>query len=230
MLILSLPTPMWFTSLRMTRGRFMDIPSRRGRDGIRIPESGLAARIFRSGSASESVGSEVLDGAGVIGDSIGAADTQCLAAAGTSPGAERFITEAPSPAAEAHAAELLAHAAGAQPPILSTETGKRPADTPPLAARAASAQAHSAAMVMADRPRAIHHAEAPAWERVAAAERVVAVVVERAAAADVVDRRSQSRYVLRYVPGSLKIWKWREAICGERRCTLTNFIGPIFRN
>jgi hypothetical protein len=75
---------------------------------------------------------------------------------------------------------------------------------------------------MADRPRAIRHAEAPAWERVAAeqrvaAERVVAAVVERAAAADVVDRRSQFRYVLRYVPGSLKIWKWREAICGERR-------------
>jgi hypothetical protein len=72
---------------------------------------------------------------------------------------------------------------------------------------------------MADKPRAIRHAEAPAWvaEQRVAAERVVAAVVERAAAADVVDRRSQSRYVLRYVPGSLKIWKWREAICGERR-------------
>jgi hypothetical protein len=67
---------------------------------------------------------------------------------------------------------------------------------------------------MADKPRAIRHAEAPAW---VAEQRVVAAVVERAAAADVVDRRSQSRYVLRYVPGSLKIWKWREAICGERR-------------
>src|SRR5208282_2954820 len=78
----------------------MDIPSWRGRGGIRIPESGLAARISHSESASESVGSAALDGAGVIGDSTGITDTQGLAAAGTSPRAERFITGAISPAAE----------------------------------------------------------------------------------------------------------------------------------
>jgi hypothetical protein len=77
------------------------------------------------------------------------------------------------------AAELLAHAAGAQPPILSTETDKRPADTLLLVARAASAQAHSVAMVMVDKPRAIRHAEAPAWE----AERAVASEVEGMVAA-----------------------------------------------
>ena len=49
-------------------------PIWRGRDGTRIPESGLAARTSRSDSASESASSAVLDGAGVIGDSIGVAD------------------------------------------------------------------------------------------------------------------------------------------------------------
>ena len=199
---LSLPSPMWFMSRRIIRGWFTDIPSWRGRDGIRIPESGLAARISHSDSASESVGSAVLDGAGVIGDSTGITDTQCLAAAGTTRGAERFITEAVSTAAEAYAAELMvraaelmAHAAdsGRQPPGLSTETGRRLEDTLNPAVRAAHARAPSAAMSMADRPRAIRHAEAPAWvaeQRVAAAEREVAVVAEREAAAGVIDRRS----------------------------------------
>ena len=68
-------------------------------------------------------------------------DTPCLAAAGTTPGAERFITETPSTAAEASAAEayaaermvraveLLVRAAGSQRPGLSTETGRRLEDT-----------------------------------------------------------------------------------------------------
>ena len=89
----------------MIRGWFTEIPSWRGRDGTRIPESGLAARTSRSESASESAGSEVLDGAGVIGDSIGITATQCITTAGTTPGAERFITEAVSTEVEAHAAE-----------------------------------------------------------------------------------------------------------------------------
>ena len=65
---------MSFTSPRMIRGWFTEIPSWRGRDGTRIPEFGLAARTSRSESASESASSEVLDGAGVIGDSIGITD------------------------------------------------------------------------------------------------------------------------------------------------------------
>ena len=44
--------------------------------------------------ASESAGSAVLDGAGVIGDSIGITGTQSTTTAGTTPGAERFITGA----------------------------------------------------------------------------------------------------------------------------------------
>ena len=88
------------------------------------------------------------------------------------------------------AAELLAHAVEsttvpAQPPGLSTETSRLLEDTPNPAVRAAHARAPSAATTMADRPRAIRRAEAPAWvaERVAAvAERVAAAVVERMAA------------------------------------------------
>ena len=70
----SLPTPMSFTSPRMIRGWFTEIPSWRGRDGTRIPESGLAARTSRLEWASESASSAVLDGAGVTGDSIGMTD------------------------------------------------------------------------------------------------------------------------------------------------------------
>jgi hypothetical protein len=52
-------------------GLFMDIQSRCGRGGTRIPEYGLAARTCHSDSDSESVGSGVLAGAGIIGDAIG---------------------------------------------------------------------------------------------------------------------------------------------------------------
>ena len=97
---------MSFTSPRMIRGWFTEIPSWRGRDGTRIPESGLAARTSRSESASESASSAVLDGAGLIGDSIGITDTQCITTAGTTPGAARFITGAISTEEEARAAEL----------------------------------------------------------------------------------------------------------------------------
>src|ERR1019366_980189 len=120
---------MWFTSRPITRGRFTDIPSWRGRDGTRIRESGLAARTSISEWASESVGSEALAGAGVIGDSIGVADTQCMAAAGTTPGAERFITVAISRAAESRAAELHAaglHAAELHAAELATVPAPRP--------------------------------------------------------------------------------------------------------
>jgi len=160
----------------MIRGSFMDIPSQRGRDGTRIPESGLAAHTSSSDSASESVGTEVSDGAGVIGDSIGVADTQCSTMAGITPGAERFITGAISPE-EARAADLMVAAAestvhAAQPPGRSTETGRRHEAMLHPAVRAASARAPTAATTMADRPGAIRRAEAPAW----------AVVVERAVA------------------------------------------------
>jgi len=62
---------MSFTSLRMTRGWFTEPPSWRGRDGTRTPEFGMTARTSGSEPASESVGSEVMDGAGIIGDAIG---------------------------------------------------------------------------------------------------------------------------------------------------------------
>ena len=109
----SLPTPRSFTSPRTIRGWFTEIRSWRGRDGIRIPEFGMAARIFRSGWASESASSAVMDGAGIIGDSIGITDTQSMTTAGTTPGATRFTTGATSTEAEAHAADLpAAKAAG----------------------------------------------------------------------------------------------------------------------
>jgi hypothetical protein len=49
----------------------MDIPSWRGRDGIRIRESGLMARFFRSEWDLESDSLAAMGGAGGIGDLIG---------------------------------------------------------------------------------------------------------------------------------------------------------------
>lgn len=98
------------------------------------------------------------------------------------------------------AAELTAHAAElrtvpAQPPDLSKETGRRLEATLNPAGRAAPARVPSAATAMADRPRAIRHAEAPvpvAEQRTAAAEQRTAAVAEdltvAAAVADVIKR------------------------------------------
>ena len=74
--------------------------------GTRIPESGMAGRTFHSESASESASSAVLDGAGLIGDSIGITDTQFITTAGTTPGAPRFTTGTITTEEEARAADL----------------------------------------------------------------------------------------------------------------------------
>ena len=83
---------MWFTSLPTIRGSFTEVPSIRGRDGMHIREFGLEDLTFHSDLASESAGSEVLAGAGDIGDSIGTADIRFMAAAGIFPEAPRFTT------------------------------------------------------------------------------------------------------------------------------------------
>jgi hypothetical protein len=131
-----------------------------------------------------------LDGAGVIGDSIGVADTQCTTMAGTTPGAERFITGAMPTEQEARAAELMADAAElttvpAQRPGLSRETSRRLEAMLHPALRVASARVPSAATAMADRPRAIRHAERPAS---VAEQRAAAVAGRVVAVAGVINR------------------------------------------
>jgi len=163
---------MSFTSPHIIRGWFTADPSWHGRDGTRILEFGLAAPISRSGSVSESVGSEVMDGAGVIGDSIGMAGTQFITTTATIPGATPSITGATTTGAWARTAEFIT--VPAQPPGLSTETGRLLEDTLNPAVRAARARAHSAAMTMVDRPEAIRHAAAAV--SVAAEGLMVAVV------------------------------------------------------
>src|ERR1035437_9206404 len=107
----------------------------------------MTARTSRSESASETASSAVLDGAGLIGDSIGKTDTQCITTAGTTPGAPRFTTGAVTTEEESRAAQLapaptqgtglppetLADAAEfttvpAQRPDLSTEALRLPED------------------------------------------------------------------------------------------------------
>jgi hypothetical protein len=167
----------------ITPGSFMDIPSWLGRDGIRIPESGLAVRSSPGASVSESAGSAALVGAGDTGDSIGVVDTQRLAVAGISRAAGRFTTVATSAEAESRAAELSTTELG---PGRSRVTVRRLVDTLRLAERAAHARARSAATIMAASPEAIRRADEPVW---AVAVSVVAAEAELVAvAADAVNR------------------------------------------
>ena len=77
----------------MTRGWFTEDQSIPGPDGTRTLASGLVGRTFRSDLDLELAGSAVMGGAGRIGDSIGMADIQSMAATGTTPGVERSTTE-----------------------------------------------------------------------------------------------------------------------------------------
>ena len=125
---------------------------------------------LRSDSALELAGSAVLDGAGVIGDSIGMTTTQSTTTAGTTRAAERFITETISTGEEASAGvetNVQRGASGnrgvAKPPARPFEGDRRQLeDTPSPAARAAFAREPSAATATAERPGAIPRAEAPA--------------------------------------------------------------------
>jgi hypothetical protein len=105
----------------------------------------------------ESVGGEVSDGAGVIGDSTGITITRSITTAGITPAAERSTTEAVLPGLEACGAEVST----AEGQGRSTETGKRPGDTRHHTARAAYDRVPSAATAMADRQGASRHAGAP---------------------------------------------------------------------
>src|SRR5579863_809490 len=174
--ILCRATPKLFTSRRTIPGWFTDIPSWHGRGGTRTPESGLAVRTFRSGSASESAGSAALDGAGAIGASIGTADIQFMAAPGTTRAAAYFTTGTLF-TGEGRVPEFITVLA--QCPDPSTETARLREGTLHLAVRAvsapvapsvvttagvkaASAPEPSAATTTGERPGAFRRAETPA--------------------------------------------------------------------
>ena len=174
----SLPTPMSFTSPRMIRGWFTEIPSWRGRDGIRIPESGLAARTSRSESASESAWFggfgwgwghwgfdwhnrlRNLQPRQVLLPEQHVLQPEQLLPRQEASGALAEERASAEPSGNRGAAEFTT--VRAQPPGLSTETAGRLEDTLNPAVRAASARAPSAATTMAERPGAFPRAEAPA--------------------------------------------------------------------
>src|SRR5208283_4379439 len=189
---------MWFMFPHTIRGWFMEVRSWRGRDGTRIPESGLAAHTFRLASASESDGSEVLVGVGDIGDSIGITITPFLTMPGTIPGAGHFITGTLSTEAEGPAAEH-SPAGGTGPPTRvsavapdlpivpvqlpgpSRETPRLREGTPHPAVKRASNRVPSATTTTAARRGIMRRAEAPA----SAVEDSTAAA---GAAADIVNR------------------------------------------
>src|SRR5271157_2464364 len=168
---------------------------------------------------------------------------QCTTTAGTTLGAERFITgatptEQGAAAADltvdrmAIAADFTASAASrvsaptppraaesttipAPLPGLSRETDKRLEDTLHPAVRPAHGRVPSAATAMAGRQRAIRHAAAPAsvTEQRKAADLMVAEDLTAAVVATAVGTGNRSYVVFLLV---CKTLKWREAICGER--------------
>jgi hypothetical protein len=154
--------------------------------------------------ASQSGGSEVLAGDGVIGDSTGITTTQGLTTAGITRGAEPFTTGAVLPEGRPVVGDLPAVLGQRQG--LSREIGRRPADTLHRAARAAYAQAPLAATVMAVRRGVIPRAEAAAW----VAEAHMAEGDLTAAAADG-GNRAQVVF-LRFA----KLSQWRKGLCSER--------------
>jgi len=147
-----------------------------------------------------------------------------LITAATSTGAEAQAVEFPTAATSTEAGGAAADfpAVPAQRTGLSTATSRRREDTLHPAVRAALARAPSAASRRADKPRPIRHGEAPASaeHRVAAVEhRGVAEVEDPAVAAEedrvaagagIINQSSVMFLMVR------KIWKWREAICGQR--------------
>lgn len=137
------------------------------------PEFGMAAHTSRSGPALELASSAALDGAGVIGDSIGTTVMRPLTMADTTPGATHSITAAALP--EAPVAALAT--APVHRPGLSTEIPGLLEDTLNPAARAVSARAHSATTGMGNRRGVSRHAAGPAL----APERAVVVAVDVAA-------------------------------------------------
>src|SRR5580698_5412476 len=125
-------------------------------------------------SASELDGGVVLDGDGVIGDSIGIITQFCLITAGISPAAPRFTTGTISIVAERTVAERST--IPMRPPDPSAETIAPPADTLNHAVKAASARVPSVGASVEERLGVFHRAEAPASEEVLAAAAFTAVV------------------------------------------------------
>jgi hypothetical protein len=168
-----------------TPGRFMGIPSRPGRAGTPIPESGLAVLTFPSASDLALGGLAALDGAGATGDLTGTAATPFITMAGITRGAEPFITGAVSTEEEGHAEAPMPGAAEfttvrAQPSGRSTETRTPLADIPNHADKAACALALLAATVTVGRLGTSRRAARPASAEEPAAEEPAAEEAEAA--------------------------------------------------
>src|SRR5580704_4628193 len=186
---------------RTIRGWFTGGPSDRGRAGIRILGSGGVARICHLESASALVSSEVTDGAGAIGVSIGTTTTQFITTRGITRTVLLFITAITSTAAQRCMAEQTftrqtdhREPSGMaafitvreQRPIRSRETTTRHEDTQPLEPRLAHTPVVLLDTLMAGKRRVIHRVEAPALVAVAAdSTAAVVVAAGRTAVADI---------------------------------------------
>ena len=167
-----------------------------GRAGIRILESGMAARTFRSEWASELASSGAMDGAGIIGDLIGTTAPWFTTTTGTTRKAGPSITgmsiTVEGPADLVHPAEqqgtgprrgtsrnaAMSTTTQGQRPSLSREIHTRHAGTLSLTDRATSSLGPSAAMTTGVSRGATRPEAAPAWEEealMAAGDRTEAV-------------------------------------------------------
>ena len=152
---------MMYTSRRTIRGWFMEIPSRPGRGGIRIPESGSAAQTLTLAPTSESVGTEAMDGAGIIGASIGVAGRCSMTTTGSNPVAPRFIAGTPTTGVELSISTTgRVTTIPLNLPSLSMETPELLEDMQNPAVKAVSARTPSAVTTTVARKGAFRHAEA----------------------------------------------------------------------
>jgi hypothetical protein len=170
----------------------MDRRSLRGRDGIRIPESGTADRSFRLEWDSESGFSVVLAGVGTIGDATGMATTSFTIIPTTTRAALPFTTEMRTTAAAAEdPARPVTPATGPEVRLdavtYTTVRGHRlghlkETSTPRVATRSlrmvrpVPIRVPSAAMTTGANREATHRAEAPAF--MAEAENLTEEAVE----------------------------------------------------
>jgi hypothetical protein len=161
----------------MTRGWFTEARLVLGQAGIHILEFGLVDLTCHSDLVLESAGSEVLAGAGLIGDSIGTADIQFMGGAGISPAAPRSTTGAISTEVVGFVAEFIAEAS--KPAVvlphevesttaqeqfldLSMGIGRLPEDMRRPAVKVACAPVPSVALIMEARRGASRRADSPA--------------------------------------------------------------------
>jgi hypothetical protein len=180
-------------------------------------------RTFPSESASESAGSEALDGAGIIGDAIGTTIMRFITTTGTTPAAGRFTTGTLTTGVELRTADITSTATvgtGHRTPELagaakfSTVPAERPShlketttlleDTLHPRVRAARTPVHSVDTIMVEKPEVTRRVAAPASAAPMVAEGADSMAVAAVTAGVGITNRP---FVLSRMDRKIQIWR-----------------------